>query len=256
MAQNAPFRALLMSLLNLTNGDLVEVEKLRGSMKMTAEAFNGFVYQLEEAGLVTVEAGSIELSLDQRLGLAMRAVEVGADFEAVSRSLGWLEFEELSARVFEENGFRVLRRFRFNANGRRWELDLLATRAPYLVCGECKHWSNGIGNKTARSIIETHLEKVEMFSHHLPELMKRGGLEKWVRAIVVPMALTLSATPMEIYRRVPSVSVLALPRFLNEFDGQLERLAHFRVELPLPEVKPKQTVLKKKDVRGSRRVRY
>ncbi len=252
MAQTTPFRALIMRLLNLTNGDAIEVEKLRGSLKMTAETFDRLVVQLKEAGLVTVEAGSVELSLDQRLGLAMRAVEVGADFEAVSRSLGWLEFEELSAMVFEENGFRVLRRFRFNADGRRWELDLLAERAPYLVCGECKHWSNGIGNKTARRIIEAHLEKVEVFSRHLMELRKRSGLEKWVRALVVPMALTLSSTPMEIYRRVPSVSVLTLPRFLNEFDGQLERLAHFRVELPLPEAKPKQTVLKKKDIRSSR----
>lgn len=230
-----PFRALLTRLLSLTNGDAVEVEKLRGSLKMTSEAFDEYLSQLKEAGLVTVVAGSIELSLDQRLQLAMRSLEAGADFEAVSRSLGWLEFEELSARVFEENDFRVFRRFRFNAEGRRWEMDLLAARKPYLVCGECKHWSNGIGNKTARSIIETHLKKVEVFSLHLKELRKRSGLEKWTRATVVPMALTLSATPMEIYRRIPSVSVLALPRFLGEFDGQLERLAHFRVELPPPE---------------------
>jgi hypothetical protein len=227
----ASLRLVLTQLLTLTNGDSVDVEKLRGSMRITTEAFYKVLNQLSEANIIAVEANSISLSIDQRLQLAMKAVEVGADFESVSRSLGWKEFEEISAKVLEENRFRVLRRFRFTAEGRRWEIDLLAVRAPYLICAECKHWGKGMGNQTAREIVETHLKKTGVLSQFLESLTGRIGIENWSKATLVPLVLTLSATPMEIYRRVPSVSVLGLPSFISEFDGQLERLANFRVEL-------------------------
>ena len=227
----ASLRLVLTRLLVLKNDESVDVEKLRGSMRITSEALEGVLYELSESNMITVEGGRISLSLDQRLQLASKAVEVGADFESVSRSLGWKEFEEISAKVLEENLFRVLRRFRFTAEGRRWEIDLLAVKAPYLVCAECKHWGKGMGNQTARGIVKTHLEKTEVLSRFLESLNRRIGIESWSRATLVPMVLTLSATPMEIYRRVPSVSVLALPSFIAEFDGQLERLANFKVGL-------------------------
>ena len=252
---NAPLRSLLTRLLTLTNGESVEVETLRSSLRITSDAFDTLLQQLVDEGLISIQGQSISLGLDQRLGVAVKAVEAGADPETVSRCLGWLEFEELAARVFEANDFRVLRRFRFYAEGRRWELDILAVRMPYVVCGECKHWGKGIGNQTARGIIETHLEKTEIFAGHIEDLRKRIKIEDWPKAVIVPMALTLSATPMEIYRRVPSVSVLALPSFLSEFDGQLERLTNFKVELE--PIKPgyRQILLKRKEVNGSRRAR-
>jgi hypothetical protein len=232
MANNALHRAFLTRLLAMTNGELLELEALRSSLRVTSEAFDSLIDQYGDEGLLSLDESTIRLTIDQRLSLSMKAVEQGADIETISRGLGWLEFEELSSKVFEQNGFRVKRRFRFTAEGRRWEIDVLAARAPYVVCAECKHWGRGIGNSTARGIIETHLEKTEVFSRHIEALRKRSGVDAWSRTVIVPMALTLSSTPMEIYRRVPSVSVLSLPRFIDEFDGQLERLTNFKVELP------------------------
>ena len=246
---------MLTALLEATRDGPVSVSVLPERIRVAGDTLNGFLGEAREEGLLHVENGEITQDITQRLATAVKAVRVGADVEAVSRSLTWLEFEELSARVFEENGFRVMRRFRFMAEGRRWELDLLAVRTPYIICGECKHWGKGIGNQTARGIIETHLEKTEVFTEHLEELRKRVRLVDWPKAVVIPMVLTLSATPMEIYRRVPSVSVLALPSFIGEFDGQLERLAHFRTNLKPLEHKLKQTVLRRRKVNDSKRVR-
>jgi hypothetical protein len=253
--ESAPLRLVLTRLLALTNDESVEVEKLRGSMRITLEALEGVLGQLSELDMITFEGSRIALNLDQRLQLATKAVEVGADFESVSRSLGWKEFEEISAKVLEENRFRVLRRFRFTAEGRRWEIDLLAVRAPYLVCAECKHWGKGMGNQTARGIVKTHLDKTEVFSRFVATLNGRIGIESWTRATLVPMVLTLSATPMEIYRRVPSVSVLALPSFIAEFNGQLERLANFRVELTPVAPSLKQMKIRGIVANGSKRAR-
>jgi Holliday junction resolvase-like predicted endonuclease len=239
-------RAVILGLLALTREGRVGAGELRSSLRITDESFSTAMGLLTGEGLVSKDGDGLTLSIHQRLGLAVKAIEAGAGFEAVSRSLGWLEFEEMAAHIFEENGFRALRRFRFSAMGRRWELDILAARAPYVVCCECKRWSRGMGNSTARGIIEAHLEKAEIFAGLLPELAGRAGILGWRRAVVVPVALTLSATPLDIYRRVPSVSVLALPSFLAEFDGQIERLASFRVELPPPKPRPRQTVLRRR----------
>jgi hypothetical protein len=231
MALDAAQRALLNRILYLTKGEAVAANELRESLKMTSEVFETLMKKLEGGGVVKVTEGIIKLESEQRLEIAKLAIAAGADFEAVSRSLDWLEFEELSAKVFENNGFHVLRRFRFTATERRWELDLLAMRTPYLICGECKHWKQGLGNRTARRIVETHLEKVEVFSHQIETLRERIKMLKWVKATIVPMVLTLSATPLEFYRRVPAVSVLSLPAFLDEFDCQLNRLAHFKITM-------------------------
>jgi hypothetical protein len=60
---------------------------------------------------------------------------------------------------------------------------------------------------------------------------------------------------MEIYRRVPTVSVLALPSFIAEFDGQLERLANFRVELTPATPSLKQMKIRGIAANGSKRAR-
>jgi hypothetical protein len=237
-------RQILKAILNGTQPGSIALDTLKEDLNVTGEALEDALNHLQDEGLVTVSGDTLELTRDNRLGLAVRAIELGADFQTVSRSLGWLEFEELVAHVFEMNGYNVHRRFRFQAEGRRWEMDVLALRSPYIVCAECKHWAKGIGNSTARGIIETHLEKTEVFSRHMHQLAKKIRAHRWGHATVVPLALTMAPTDMNIYRRVPCVSILALPSFLDEFGGQLERLAHHRVELPPWTPKPTQTRLR------------
>ena len=237
-------RRVIKAILNETQAGQVDVGKICEELNVSNGALGDALARLGEEGLVTSRGGRLELSRDNRLGLAVKAIELGADFQTVSQSLGWLEFEELAAHVFEMNGYSALRRFRFQAEGRRWEMDVLALRRPYIVCAECKHWTKSIGNSTARGIIETHMEKTEVFSRHLPELSKRIKVQGWGTATVVPVALTLSPTDMIIYRRVPSVSILALPSFLDEFGGQLERLTHHVAELPTHKPRPTQTRLR------------
>jgi len=241
---NSTLRLFIILLLRKTENGAASKEEVKNSLKMTAEAFEKILANLVKEELVNIDNDNIEIDLDKRLRLAVQAINLGATFENISSFLTWLEFEELAAYIFEENGYHVDRRFRFQAEGRRWEIDVLATRFPYIMCTECKHWSKTIGNSTARGIIETHLEKVEVLSRVLPGLAKRIGIHRWKNAILVPAALTMSPTPMKFYRRMPAVSILALPRFIDEFQGQLDRITHFKVDLPKWKPKPKQTKLR------------
>ena len=238
------FKQIVKEILVKTQSGDAKLDEMWESVYVTREAFNQTIEAMAGDGYITLDGDAVKLSIEQRVRLAVRAVELGVDFQTVSGSLGWLEFEEFVAYVFEENGFTVLRRYRFKAEGRRWEMDVLASRYPYIVCAECKHYTRGMGNSTARNIIETHLEKTEVFSRHIHDQVKKMGVHRWRDAVVIPITLTLSPTKMRIYRRMPSVSVLALTSFLASFEGYMERMAHFRVELPEWKSKPRQTRLR------------
>ncbi|MCW4051448.1 MAG: restriction endonuclease [Candidatus Bathyarchaeota archaeon] len=241
---HSTLRQVVKVVLRETQEGPVTQDALKKALTVTNEAFNQAIEGLEEERLITLSGENVELSLEQRLNLAVKAIELGTDFKLVSDSLGWLEFEELVAHVFEVNGYEVSRRFRFQAEGRRWEIDVLATRYPYIVCAECKHWTKGMGNSTARNIVEIHKEKTEVFSRHVGELAKRIKVHRWRDAVIVPITLTLSPTKMSIYRRMPSLNILVLPSFLEEFQGQLERMIYHRVDLPEYKPKPTQTRLR------------
>ena len=235
---------ILVALLEKTMKRTTSRAELREAVRVTDEAFSLFLDQLATENLLDEEGDLVRASLSQRLEIAVRAVMAGADFERVSRSLGWLEFEEMVAYTFEENGYDVSRRFRFQAEGRRWEIDVLAVRGPLVVCAECKHWASGLGNMTARRIVETHLEKVKVLSESAAGVAERLKLNGG-RTVFVPLALSLQPAREKIYRRIPVVSVFELPSFLVEFEGQMDWLASFPVDLPPKRPKPRQTVLRR-----------
>ena len=237
---NSATRLLLQSILDGTKEGPVTTEVVRENVVITNDAFNEIVVELTSNGLVEWDGVEFKADLDHRIEIAVRAIQLGADFEKISKSLGWKEFEELVARVFRENGYNTKSRYRFRAQGRRWEIDVLATSYPYIVCAECKHYTSGMGNRTARKIIETHIEKTKVMSEHIGELAKKIGVQNWRNAILVPITLTLSPTKMNIYRRVPSVSVFMLPSFLSEFPGYMERMTYYQVDIPVFRKKPKQ----------------
>ncbi len=245
-------RDILIALLEKTKEGITDLKDIKDTVRVTDEALTFFLDYLKKEKLLQTAEGAIEITLEQRLEIAKRAVRVGADLERVSQVLGWLEFEEMSAYTFEANDYNVKRRFRFNAKGRRWEIDVLATKKPLIVCAECKHWAQGLGNMTARKIVEAHLEKIQVLSKNPEILVDKGLLKGWNYATFVPMALSLQPARNKIYRKIPVVSVFELPSFLSEFQGQMDWLASFTVKLPQAKPKVKQTLLRKK-IRKKRR---
>jgi hypothetical protein len=235
---------MLQFILDETKEGNVDLEDAQKQVIITKDAFNTILNYFRCNGLIEISENKVIASRDQRIKLAKKGIELGADFEKISKSLEWLEFEELVALVFRENGYNTKSRYRFRAEGRRWEIDVLATSYPYVICAECKHYTSAIGNSTARKIIETHIEKTQVLSINITKIAEKIGIHKWRNAVVIPMALTLSATKMNIYRRVPSVSVYSLPSFLSEFPGYLERMNHYPVKIPDYKPKPKQIKLR------------
>jgi hypothetical protein len=225
-------RAVLVAILEKTKGETVDKCTIKTSIRVTNELLDVLTESLKAEGLISLNEKLFGASPIQRLGIAIRAVKLGANIGRVCRALGWLEFEEMTAHVFEANGFKVHRRYRFTAEGRRWELDLLSIRYPLVICTECKHWSRGIGETAVRKIVETHIEKVKIFSEKIKRTPGKLGFEGWGQGVVVPMMLSLQPTTLRFHDNVPVVSIMELPSFLSEFEGYLEQIANFKIELP------------------------
>ncbi|MCK5670912.1 hypothetical protein KAI10_05980, partial [Candidatus Bathyarchaeota archaeon] len=108
-------RLLLQSILEGTKDGPAAAEEIRETIIITNEAFDEIVSELSGKGLVGWDGVEFKADLEQRIEIAVRAIQLGADFEKISKSLGWKEFEELVARVFRENGYNTKSRYRFQA---------------------------------------------------------------------------------------------------------------------------------------------
>lgn len=236
-------REVLLAILKATRGQPSSRDRIMEFCRLTNEVLNRVLECLSNEGLISEEDGVIRASHEQRLRIAVRAVNAGAGVERVSRALGWMEFEDISAHIFEENDFSVRRRFRFKAQGRRMEVDIVACRRPYIICAECKRWSRGLDGSSARRTLEVHVNKVRSLGENLVQFMKRLALVGWSQAIIIPAAISLTST-IKAYENVPLISILELPSFLSEFEANLDSIIHFRLPLPKLYRGPVQTILR------------
>ncbi|MBS7619981.1 hypothetical protein KEJ21_04965 [Candidatus Bathyarchaeota archaeon] len=239
-------RKILTGLLKALRDGSVSMYSLQKDLHVTRKVLEEFLGKMVKNELVSQKDCMIYASLSQKIKLAARAVEAGADLEHVSRALSWLEFEEMAAKVFEENGFATRLRFRFKAEDKFWEIDVLAYRRPLIACAECKHWLRGLGESSILKIIETHVEKTKVFSENLESLSGRIGLKGWDRGVVLPMAITLTSPLGGVYEGVPAVSITELPSFLSDVEVHLGGLVNFKVSLPPSKRVYAQTTLRKR----------
>lgn len=66
----------------------------------------------------------------------------GKAIEDVLGKSDWKNFEAVVGDIFRQNDFRVWNNFRFKT-GRRYEIDLVASRSGTVFCVDCKRWSRG-----------------------------------------------------------------------------------------------------------------
>ena len=222
---------VLISILKHTNSGPVATEIIARDANVPVQVANNVLRGLREIGLIECENELIELSSNQRVKLAIHAINHGTDIERVCKVLEWIEFENFAATAFETNNFAVKRRFRFKASGRRWEIDVLAYSEPIVVCVDCKRWRRGWGNSAIRKIVKLQAQRTEVLAKALHSLQKRINLDGWRQAILFPVILSLFPGPVKFYKKVPVVPILQLQNFLDEFQGHITELTHFRATL-------------------------
>jgi len=222
---------VLISILKLTNSGAAAEEAVAMDANVPVQVTNDFLKGLREIGLIECENGKIEVSSNQRVKLAIHAINHGTDIERVCKVLEWIEFENFAATAFETNNFAVKRRFRFKASGRRWEIDVLAYSEPIVVCVDCKRWRRGWGNSAITKVAAAQAQRTEALAKAPHPLQRRIGLDGWRQATLFPAIISLFPGPVKFYKKVPVVPILQLQNFLDEFQGHTTELTHFQATL-------------------------
>ena len=222
---------VLISILKHTNNCPVSKKIIGKDTNSAVQVTNNVLRSLREFGLIEYENEVIEVSSNQRVKLAIHAIDQGTDIERVCNVLEWKEFENFTATAFEKNNYAVKRNFRFKAAQRRWEIDVLAYSEPIIVCVDCKRWRRGWGNSAITKVAAAQAQRTEVLAGALHFLAQKIGLINWKQATLFPAILSLFPGPVKFYNKVPVVPILQLQNFIDEFEGHIAELTHFRTQL-------------------------
>jgi hypothetical protein len=190
----------------------------------SSEIVTGEVKRLATNGFLTLKDSLIEVSVHDRLSLAVEAVVNGVDLELVCRVLGSREFEDMAAEVFRANCFTTHTRFVFSHSKKRQEIDVIAKRDSATICADCKHWRRGLSKWQLLQVAMKQVERTEGLVREIGRYGKKLKISSNHSAYFMPMILTLTENRSRLVEGVPIVPVLALRSFLHEFDLHLEEL--------------------------------
>ena len=186
---------------------------------------------LYEFGLIEPDGEQIELSSNQRVKLALYAINQGTDVESVCKVLEWKEFENFTAQVLEKNNFGVKRNFRFKAAQRRWEIDVVAYKEPIILCIDCKRWLRGWSNSAIKRVAAEQAKRTQVFASSLHLMQQKLDIVNWAKATIFPAILSLFPGPVKFYNDVPVVPILQIQNFVDNFLGYQTELAHYHTKM-------------------------
>jgi len=223
---------LLISILKLTKNGPVSDKLVKNEAKILMEIAAKLLRKLQNDGLVYLRKDLVEVDAHQRLRLAVRAIELGADVESVSGFLQWKEFEDIAAVALERNRYSVTRNLRFRHAGRRWEIDVVGCKKPIVLCIDCKHWHRSMYPSVLKKIVEEQVERTFALASSIPNpSYKRIEFASWNKVELVPAVLSLVAGRFKFYGDVPIIPVLQLQDFLNQLPAYADSLKHITKNL-------------------------
>lgn len=128
------------------------------------------------------------------------------ELEGVAEGSAWQHFEQLTAFIFEKNGFRVSVGTVATRNRQRRQYDVIAKRNGRTFLVECKRWSGNHYRLSAlkRAILQ-HRERVAFYQ----EITQEDA---------VPVMVTLIEEEIRLFDGVPLVPVHRLNAFIGELD--------------------------------------
>lgn len=223
---------MIISILKLTRDGPVSQELINKVTKAPLVLVRKLLRRLQDEGLIYVRAKFLEANDLQRLKMAVLAVQSGADIERVSGLLQWKEFEAIVAVAFERNGYKVEKNLRFTHGGRRWEIDIVGCRRPFVICVDCKHWRHGLRPSTLKRIVEEQVERTSALAESLPNPAVRVDFACWDDVRFVPGVLSLVTGQTKFHDDVPVVSVLQLQDFLGQLPAYVHSMKYFEKSRP------------------------
>lgn len=186
--------------------------------------------KLDAEGNLKLRDDSVEVDAENRLKLAVKAISLGADVQAVSSFLHWQEFESFTATALANNGYVVKQNLRFKATTHRQEIDVVGCKKPLVVCVDCKDFHRAVSPSAMRRIVEAQVERAKALADSLPNVSLDLECAAWSKAKFVPVILVLVPSRFKYYNDVPIVPVLQLQDFIYQLALEVESLKYFQKE--------------------------
>ena len=153
-------------------------------------------------------------SSEERIELALKAINLGGDPIEISKLLDWREFENLSVEAFQLNGYTVINNFTFSSNKKRFQVDVIASKNNLILGIDCKHWMHFYWFSKIKDAIKSHLNRTKALSNEVQMLSSKLSLKSAKKIFLVPVIVTLSDPRRNIIDGVPIVSILKLEDFI------------------------------------------
>ncbi len=209
-------RKLLISTLKLTRETDALIEDVKTDAKLPQDVCWLLLQKMQNEERINLSNEKITVTVENRVKLAVKAINLGADMQSVSNLLCWQEFEQIAAYALKSNGYTVQRNLRFKHGSHRFELDVVGCRKPLVVCIDCKRWQHSIGASALRKIVEDQTRRVEALAYALPNPKLDLECTRWDSAKFVPAVLSLMPGAYKFYYEVPVVSALQLQDFIYQ----------------------------------------
>jgi Holliday junction resolvase-like predicted endonuclease len=218
---------VLMAILKLTKEGPVSYESIKQHVRFPSSVVKELLQKLQNDGLVYVRDKMVEVTMLQRIELAIYALSNKGNLDQVSSLLQWKEFEAMAAIAFENNGYSVVKNLHFKHDGRRNEIDVVGCKKPLVVCVDCKHWHHSIGSATIERIVNEQIARVRALVSSFPHPKINLEIQSWKSARFVPMVLSLVDAKSKFCSGVPVVSILKAQDFLNQLPAYVESMSYF-----------------------------
>lgn len=207
---------MAITLLKLTKNGPVRQQLINKEAKIPTVDARKLLQKLQNDGLIYLHRDVVEADDMQRLRLAVYAVNLGADLEQTSSLLLWQEFEGMAAFALRQNEYGVIKNLRFKHGGRRWEIDIVGYKKPFVICIDCKHWHHGLSPSASKRITIEQTERTEALAKSLPNPAIKAEFTSWTMTRLIPAILSLTTGVSKFHDNVPIVSVLQLQDFLTQ----------------------------------------
>jgi len=222
---------ILLSIIKLSTHGQTSLYEIHKNSHISTLTIEKTLTKLVEKNLIKLKGGKIEASSEQRLKLALLAIQQGADLENTCRYLEWEEFEDLAIVALELSDFVTHKHFRFKSTLRRYEIDILGFRNPFILSIDCKHWRRSWQRAATKKMVEAQFQRTAALVAFPLKIIKKGRIEDWNKAMLIPVVLTLFKTPFKIYLGVPIVPILSFHNFLLNIPTYEDELTKFNVKV-------------------------
>ncbi len=143
------------------------------------------------------------------------------DPEQILYKLDWRYFELIIRSIFDSIGYFTTSNYRFKDEERKYEIDVIAYRYPYMFLIDAKfHKTVSLSyyKKAALQQQERTEALVDQFPIVSADLIKKLSLVTNQKIYMYPVVVTWKEREIHTYKGIPIVSIYRLSSFINQLD--------------------------------------